>query len=458
VALLAALVLHAVGFVAQQTRISIVAFLIFTWGVVALADRRWGRAAAFPLGFLVFAIPLNVLDSVGFWLRLGVIDATEAIAHAAGVGVLRSGTQLLSPDGKYQYDVAAACSGVRSLMALAALSLLIGYLRFRTTRRRALMLALCFPLTYLGNLMRVVAIVFAAHFGDERWAGLTHDLMGYGVFIIVLGGVLIAANVVERWWPERERDVGDRENPFWRGAGFGAVGPAVPPYRVAGIILALIAGEMVFLHHLSQARPVGIAGVQLDSSGANPVELPAFIGTEWIGRRTEVTPIERAILPADTGFSRRTYVSLADRSHAVFLSIVLSGRDRTSIHRPEICLVGQGWTLTSAGSHRFFEQTNARRSFEATLLRGELVEPRTHRKVSTLMAYWFVSADAVVATHWQRFWRDAWNRVRHGRADRWAYVLVQTDAADGETAALNRMQTVLDETLPRFQRVSSAQK
>jgi hypothetical protein len=48
-----------------------------------------------------------------------------------GIDVLRSGTQLFAPDGSYQYDVAAACSGVRSLMALTALSLLVGYLNFR---------------------------------------------------------------------------------------------------------------------------------------------------------------------------------------------------------------------------------------------------------------------------------------------------------------------------------------
>ena len=62
-AMLSGLALHAIGFVAQQTRISIVAFLIFTWGVLRLAGgRAWGRAAVFPLGFLVFEIPVNVID------------------------------------------------------------------------------------------------------------------------------------------------------------------------------------------------------------------------------------------------------------------------------------------------------------------------------------------------------------------------------------------------------------
>ena len=106
--------------------------LLFSWGCLALVGgRRWGRAAAFPLGFLTFALPVNVLDTAGFWLRMWVIEASHGIANTVGVAVIRSGTQLFSPDGLYQYDVAAACSGVRSLMALTALSLLVGYLNFR---------------------------------------------------------------------------------------------------------------------------------------------------------------------------------------------------------------------------------------------------------------------------------------------------------------------------------------
>ena len=478
VAVIGALMLHALGFVAQQTRISILAFLLFTWAVLAMADRRWARAAAFPLGFMIFAIPLNVLDSVGFWLRMGVIDASASIADLIGLDVVRSGTQLFAPDGRYQYDVAAACSGVRSLMALTALSLLIGYLNFQSTWRRGLMLGLCFPLTYLGNVARVTLIIVAAHLGGERWGAMVHDLMGYGIFVIVLGGVLGAAVVVRRVWPEPGDHPAVRVNGESASVRTGSredastiehvsrssetEGP--PPRRpdrtsqrtkrfstawmvlvVVGVVL-----EMAFLARVSTSVERGDAGVRLAENGADPVDLPAFIGTEWIGRRAEVSNVERDILPSDTGFSRRTYVSVADRSHAVFLSIVLSGRDRTSIHRPEICLVGQGWTIDGVTQHTFDGTDRARNPIPATLLRTSLIEPVSQRQIQTVMAYWFVNADAVVATHWQRFWRDAWNRVRHGRVDRWAYVLVQADAQDGEAAALARMETVLHATLPAF--------
>jgi hypothetical protein len=78
--------------------------------------------------------------------------------------------------------------------------------------------------------------------------------------------------------------------------------------------------------------------------------------------------------------------------------------------------------------------------------------PKGRVKVPQLFAYYFVGSGTVVATHWQRIAMDAWNRVVHGRSDRWAYVVVQTGDSDGEAAALGRIQTILDGTLPVFQK------
>ncbi len=119
-----------------------------------------------------------------------VVSASAGIAHGVGIHVIINGTQLLSPDGRYDYDVAAACSGVRSLVALTALSLLIGYLRFRPFWVRGCMLALCFPLVFVGNVVRIVTIVVAAQMGGQAWGDRIHEAMGFAVFAIVLGGVL----------------------------------------------------------------------------------------------------------------------------------------------------------------------------------------------------------------------------------------------------------------------------
>ncbi len=479
VALFGGLALHAIGFAAQQARLSIVALLLFTWGVLRLGGgRRWGRAAAFPLAFMLFAVPINVLDSLGFWLRMWVIDASTALAHLAHIGVVQNGTLLLAPDGRYNYDVAAACSGVRSLMALAALSLLVGYLNFRSWWRRALVFLLCFPLVYVGNVARISAIVFAAQTGGPAWGDRAHAVMGYAVFVIVLGGVLAGAALLRRLAPEkchlmddtvaRDSVGGGRPRDLKVGAAFRRR-PKFEPARthpafesrdrssraVATSIALLVAAvaEMTFLHRLSTRPPGGECGIVLASDGKNPVELPAFLGREWIGWPAAVTAVERQILPPDTGFSRVDYVASRQTQH-VFLSIVLSGRDRTSIHRPELCLVGQGWTLADRRAHQFSYPAHPDAGFPATVLRvTREVNTAAGRTVAPqLVAYWFVAGDRVVAGHWSRIAWDAYNRVAHGRVDRWAYILMQTDAADGDTVALARMQAVLNATLPAFQK------
>ena len=445
VAMGAGLALHVVGFAAQQARISVVALLLFTWGVLRLGGgRRWGAAAMFPLGFMVLAIPFNALDSAGFWLRLWVIKASAGLAHAAGIGVFQNGTQLVAPDGRYSYDFAAACSGVRSLMALMALSLLAGYLNFRAWWRRGALVLLCFPLIYVGNVARIASIVFLGQWGGQAWGARAHDIMGYGVFVIVLGGELLAISLWQRWWPEAAaKDEGRRKNEEVRSTGVGWVGLAV-------VGLAVV--EMLFLARLAALPPRGQVGVRLAADGQNPVELPVFLGTEWIGRQTAVTESERAVLPPDTGYSRKDYVAVADPARRVFLSIVLSGRDRSSIHRPELCVVGQGWTIKAVNEHDFFPPGHASGSVPATVLhvQREVQTPQGPVVVPQLIAYWFVGGDTVEATYWRRLARDAWNRVMHARADRWAYVLMQTDARDGDAAALGRMQAVLNQTLPVF--------
>jgi len=222
------------------------------------------------------------------------------------------------------------------------------------------------------------------------------------------------------------------------------------------VSVAVLAGALVVgaATRRIDARPtVEGAGVRLAAGQVDPVELPTFLGNAWIGRRAEVTAVEREILPPDTGYSRKLYVSLDDPGHSVFLSVVLSGRDRSSIHRPELCLVGQGWTIEGAATHRFRDAGRAGGDFPATVLhvRREAPGPAGRRAASPkVVVYWFVGHDRVVAAYWRRMWFDALARLG-GRADRWAYVLAQTDARDGEAAALARIQSVLDGTLPAFQ-------
>ncbi len=459
-AMLGGLALHALGYAAQQDRVSLVGFLLFLWGGFTLGGgRRWGRATAFPLAFMLFAVPVNFLDSLGFYLRLWVTGATAGLARLVGLGVIRNGTQLFAPDGRYQYDVAAACSGVRSLMALMALTMLAGYLNFRGWGRRAAIFALCLPLAYLGNVLRISTIVLTGEWLGQKAGESVHPAAGFLVFAVVLGGVLGAVSLWQRLRPERIAPV---ETPVPEGSArlrqpiVATSGRALA--GLSGLVLAA-AGLTAWSTTRVDRWPVApTAGVRLTADGANPVELPGILAAGWAARDVEVTAIERETLPADTGYSRRLYYALRDPAQQVFLSIVLSGRDRSSIHRPEICLVGQGWTIEGQFGHRFDWPGRPGGYVPATVLRitREQVTPAGGRqRVAALFAYWFVGGGAVVATHGERMWLTATDRLVRFQSDRWAYVVAQTLAGDGEVAALARLQAVVGAALPAFQTVSA---
>ncbi len=459
-ALLGGLLIHLLGYAMQQTRISIVGFLVFTWGLLAFAGGpRWGRAAAFPLGFMMFAVPLNMLDTIGFYLRLGVIDTAWHLARAVGIEVIRNGTQLMSADGAYQYDVAAACSGMRSLMALAALSLMLGYLNFRPWWVRGLIGLLSLPFAFVGNVLRIFAVIVMANWRGQG-AGITaHDWMGFGVFVIVLGLVQAVVIVLERkgrraWREGYELTKSGDQSGQPAGMGPGARGSSIHGFRTAIAIAVAAAGVMFAAQKLDAIQVNPRTGIRLAADGVNPVELPHYLGTAWEGQDADVTPIEREVLPPDTGFSRKNYVRLRNLNESVFLSIVLSGRDRTSIHRPELCLVGQGWTILGETRHEFTRADAPGAKVPATVLRieREVTDARGRKiKVPALFAYWFVGADKIVASNAQRVVQSSVDRLRHLQAHRWAYVVAQTVSFDGEAAGLARLQAVLDGTLPAFQ-------
>ncbi len=438
-ALLGGLALHLCGYAMQQTRVSIVALLVFAWGALALGGGwRWARAAMFPLGFLALAIPAGFLDTPGFWLRLGVIDTVHGAARACGVEVVRSGTQLFSPDGRYHYDVAAACSGVRSFTALLAMALLAGYLNFRSWWRRALLVVLAVPFVFAGNVVRIGAVVLAGEWLGQAAGVRVHAWSGWLVFAVVLGLLLAVTAALRRWCGEESG---------------GGPGPA--PARVfreparAGIIttasVLTAALVSIWLTARIDAISTRAAGVRLAPDGANPAELPVFLGepVAWAGRAAEVSAVERATLPPDTGYSRKHYTRMARPAEQVFVSIVLGGRDRTSIHRPELCLAGQGWTIANRRGAAIPLPGGGVLPVTLLTVTRELTRADGRRGTAeTLLAYWFSGDGVTEPTHLRMVLRGMRDRLLQLRADRWAYVTMQTPVFDGEDAAWSRLAEV----------------
>jgi exosortase len=190
--LVAGLVLHLVGFIVQQTRISVVGFFVGFYGLTGLVwGKEWMRATFFPYFLLAFCLPLGTLaEVITFPLRLMVTVISVGVGQGLGIEVARNGTQILSGSGGYHFDVAPACSGIRSLTALTALTTIYGFVSFRAGWKRLLMMLIAVPVAILGNVLRITGMIVASEaFGQE--AGVKfHDSAGFVVFAVAIVCVL----------------------------------------------------------------------------------------------------------------------------------------------------------------------------------------------------------------------------------------------------------------------------
>lgn len=452
------LTLHFIGYLVQQTRLSIFGFLIFVNGAAyLLGGERWGKAITFPCILMVFSVHWTVItNEIGFVLRLWVIKVSYFLADSMGIDVLRSGTQLFSADGSYQYDVAAACSGIRSLVALSSLSLVLGYLNFRSFWRRLFIFVLAFPFAFIGNVMRILAIILAAEWFGQKAGTVVHEWFGFLIFLIVLGLCILTVSTLQKFLPEPEAKKGNSDFEAGENSGVdikGLIG-SKPNMILAAALIVFSIGFIILTRKVDAQSPENQCGIQLSENLRDPVSLPEFLSVDWYGRDVEVSPIEKEILPEDTGFSRKVYFNLLNSNKQVFYSIVLSGKNRGSIHRPELCLVGQGWTIKNKKVREFDLPLLKGGKLPATILEIEKVPSSREgdgKAIPGLFAYWFVSGDSIVASTWQRHIKLAKDRLFRFKTHRWAYVFAQTTTEDGEEAGMARLQEVIALTVPEFQ-------
>ncbi len=173
-----AMVLHLLGYVLQATQISIVALFTGIYGLTGLAwGYQWLKKSFFPYALFVFSVPLGAHgEIITFPLRMLVTYLVELVSHyILGIDVVRVGTQLYDPSGAYQYDVAAACSGIRSLVAIFLLATVYGFVTFRSMWKRLLLMATAFPFAVLGNLVRLLLIIVAAALGGQKAGDYVHE-------------------------------------------------------------------------------------------------------------------------------------------------------------------------------------------------------------------------------------------------------------------------------------------
>lgn len=185
--LLALAVLSVCWMIARSADVQVIAQYLFVAMIAALTatllGNRVARAIAFPLAFMLLAVPFGeifIRPLIDF-----TADFTVAALHLTGIPVYREGSHFTLPSGSW--SVVEACSGLRYLIASFTLGCLYAYLTYRTRRRQLIFVALSILVPIIANGIRAYLIVLLGHFSEMTLAvGVDHLIYGWLFFGFVM--------------------------------------------------------------------------------------------------------------------------------------------------------------------------------------------------------------------------------------------------------------------------------
>ena len=141
--------------------------------IMAVTHAFWGKEAAkllwFPMGFLVFAVP------VFFYL-----DCLKILSESLSDMIIRFGTSVEQTGFKYFRDLlgikgfilkpADPTSGIRSLFAMLAIAVTLAHFTVKTRQQRFAIFCYAVPITIVANMIRSFIICLIALKLDREWA------------------------------------------------------------------------------------------------------------------------------------------------------------------------------------------------------------------------------------------------------------------------------------------------
>ena len=473
------LLAYLAGIRTQQTRIVLAAAILLLWSLPFHAfGWQVARQLVFPCGYLVFCLPFTFLDDLTLPLRLVSTTASAGLLNGLNIPVTRVGTALHVQAGEgFSLDVAHPCSGLRYLVAMIALTSAYAYFTQPGALRRLTLGIASIPLAMIGNIARIALIaIVGVWFGKDVAVGFYHDYSGYVVFAVATLLMIWVGSLLHRL--PAVRPGGEAEV-----IGTDAMGTTSPHAGTGGfrppLTLAILLG--LTLLAAPSARRVTVADeLTTDVTTDLPLSIGSWQGEDILycqneqcnrsfkdselegkeglcplchGKLDKMALAERTMLPSDTVIARKLYQDPAGAG--ILVTVVLTGHDQRSIHRPQQCLPAQGFAIASREvlpvplAGRGTLQTTF---MQATPARSSRSNPASR----LLLVYWFVGGGHVTHDHLRRVFWMAWDNLVHGRRSRWAYVSLQTGAGNDPDRASRQLVEFTSALWPRIHRQAAS--
>jgi len=198
---LCVLVLGQMGAELFFSRLSLL--IVLAGWIVLFLGWNFFRALLFPWAFLLLMIPIPsvVFNQITFPLQLLASKVASTILPWLGVPVLREGNIINLP--AMALEVADACSGIRSLMSLATLAVIYGYLMERKIAVRIVLALAALPIAVAANSLRVVITGLLVQYWDpDKARGFFHEFQGWLMFVVSLVMLYLLHQLIRVFWRE----------------------------------------------------------------------------------------------------------------------------------------------------------------------------------------------------------------------------------------------------------------
>lgn len=187
------LVMLIVAKIGSEYFLQRVSLIIVLLGIVLfLLGRQHFKLLKWPIFYLIFMVPLPAIiwNKIAFPLQLFGSFLTEHIIRILGIPVFREGNVLHLAETTL--EVVTACSGLRSLLTMCALSSLLVWMSTMSTNRKILLFLSAVPAALVANIIRLTTTaMLASLYGSEVAHGFLHDFSGLLTFVIGLTLLLL---------------------------------------------------------------------------------------------------------------------------------------------------------------------------------------------------------------------------------------------------------------------------
>jgi hypothetical protein len=223
------------------------------------------------------------------------------------------------------------------------------------------------------------------------------------------------------------------------------------------VALGLIGAAAGLLTRLQAKQKLGRPAVKtrpIPGSQRLQVELPERV-LDCTSEAVEVDTNTLAWLPQDTSFGQRVYK--APDGFQTSVNVVLMGSDRTSLHKTEFCLEGQGWVIDRGATTETTVHLDRPYPYDLPVMKFITTKEVTVNGQSVtargIYVLWFVADnDEHTARHWQRMWWMARDLLLTGVLQRWASISYFAYCLPGqEDATFERMKKLIVASAPEFQ-------